>query len=139
AKFLVLTSLGMFVGNIWILVKSWFARQPIFPARPVAKASELPVGGVKLFRYPGPHDPCILVRHGEEAWAAYSQKCTHLSCPVYHPPDSGRPESPCPRGFFAVQDGRALAGPPERPLPRIVLERRGDDLVATGVRLGEEA
>ena len=67
AKFLVLTSLGMFVGNVWILVRSWFARKPVFPMRPVAKAAELPVGGVKLFRYPGPQDPCILVRHGEEA------------------------------------------------------------------------
>ena len=139
AKFLVLTSLGMFVGNVWILVKSWFARKPVFPVRPVAGVAELPVGGVKLFRYPGPQDPCILVRHGEDAWAAYSQKCTHLSCAVYYAPENGRLECPCHQGFFAVQDGRVLSGPPERPLPRIVLERRGDDLVATGVRLGEEA
>src|SRR5437763_224699 len=26
SKFLVLTSLGMFVGNLWILVNSWFQR-----------------------------------------------------------------------------------------------------------------
>ncbi len=139
AKFLVLTSLGMFVGNVWILVRSWFLRKPVFPVRPVAGIAELPVGGVKLFHYPGPHDPCILVRHGEEAWAAYSQKCTHLSCAVYYAPGKGRLECPCHQGFFAVEDGRVLSGPPERPLPRIVLERRGYDLVATGVRLGEEA
>ena len=32
-------------------------------------------------------------------------------------------------------DGRPLAGPPTRPLPRITLERRGDDLFATGVEV----
>jgi nitrite reductase/ring-hydroxylating ferredoxin subunit len=139
AKFLVLTSLGMFVGNVWLLVKSWFARPPVFPARPVARLSELPVGGVRLFRYPGPHDPCILVRHAEDAWAAYSQKCTHLSCAVVYAPESGRLECPCHQGLFSAKDGRVLAGPPQRPLPRIALERRGDELVATGVHLEEEA
>ena len=29
-----------------------------------------------------------------------------------------------------------LQGPPPRPLPRILLQRRGDDLVATGVEEG---
>jgi hypothetical protein len=83
AKFLVLTSLGMFVGNLWILVKSWLTREPAWPLRQVARIGEVPVGGVKLFRYPGPEDPCILVRSGEDEYAAYSQKCTHLSCAVY--------------------------------------------------------
>ncbi|MEA2695491.1 MAG: arsenite oxidase small subunit [Acidobacteriota bacterium] len=139
AKFLVLTSLGMFVGNAWILVRSWFARRPVYPVRPVGTLAELPVGGVKLFRYPGPHDPCILVRHGEDAWAAYSQKCTHLSCAVYYAHDSSRLECPCHEGLFSVKDGRVLAGPPQRPLPRITLERRAGELVATGVELSEEA
>ena len=62
AKFLVLTSLGMFVGNLWILVKSWFVRQPQHPVLAVARVGEVPVGGVKLFTYPEPEDPCILVR-----------------------------------------------------------------------------
>ncbi|HEX5760075.1 MAG TPA: hypothetical protein VF121_12870 [Thermoanaerobaculia bacterium] len=36
----------------------------------------MPVGGVKLFRYPGPEDLCILVRRAPEEYAAFSQKCT---------------------------------------------------------------
>ena len=31
-KFLVLTSLGMFVGNIWILIRSLFYKAPVYPA-----------------------------------------------------------------------------------------------------------
>jgi arsenite oxidase small subunit len=139
AKFLVLTSLGMFAGNLWILVRSWLARTPAYPARPVARVGELPEGGIKLFRYPGPDDPCILVRRAGGEHAAYSQKCTHLSCAVYYSRSHDRLECPCHEGFFSVRDGRVLAGPPQRPLPRVLLERRGDALVAVGMDLNPEA
>lgn len=139
AKFLVLTSLGMFVGNVWILVRGWLTGEPVFRPRPVAGLEELPVGGVKLFRYPGPEDPCILVRTGADEYAAYSQKCTHLSCAVYYSRDKDRLECPCHEGYFSVRDGRVLQGPPQRPLPRVVLERRNGALVAVGVDLHPEA
>src|SRR5512142_1621769 len=61
-KFLVLTSLGMFVGNAWLLVRSLFYRKATFPELTVMRAGELPVGGVKLFGYPTEKDRCILVR-----------------------------------------------------------------------------
>ena len=139
AKFLVLTSLGMFVGNLWILVRSWLAGKPVHPLRPVALAGEIPVGGVKLFHYPGPEDPCILIRRGEDEYAAYSQKCTHLSCAVYYARQEDRLACPCHEVYFSVRDGRVLQGPPQRPLPRVVLERRGDTLVAAGMNLHPEA
>ena len=41
-------------------------------------------------------------------------------------------------GYFSVRDGSVLQGPPQRPLPRIVLERRGDRLVAVAVSRGAE-
>lgn len=134
-KFLVLTSLAMFVGQAWILVKSWFARGPATaPQQPVARMGEIGVGEVKLFTYPTPEDHCIMVRTAPDTYVAYSQKCTHLSCAVYYSKASKQFECPCHKGVFAAADGRALAGPPTRPLPRIVLETRGDELIATGVR-----
>lgn len=132
-KFLVLTSLGMFVGNVWIWVRSRFATKSAFPAVAVARAGEIPVDGVKLFTYPTPDAPCILVRIAADSYAAYSQKCTHLSCAVYYSSKSRHLECPCHEGHFSVIDGRVLQGPPPRPLPRIVLERRGDLLIATGI------
>jgi len=42
-------------------------------------------------------------------------------------------ECPCHKGVFAADTGAVIAGPPPRPLPRVVLERRGADLVATGM------
>jgi Rieske Fe-S protein len=38
---------------------------------------------------------------------------------------------------FAAQDGRVLQGPPQRPLPRILLQQKGDELFAVGIDLGE--
>ena len=135
SKFLVLTSLAMVVGQIWILVKSWFATKPAAaPPVPVAHKGEIEVGGVKLFTYPTPEDHCILVRTAPESYVAYSQKCTHLSCAVYYSKESNQLECPCHKGFFAVDDGRVLAGPPRRPLPRIALETHGEELVAVGVK-----
>src|SRR5215469_14317636 len=82
-KFLTLTSLSMFVGNLWILARSMFTKkETVFPAVAVAKTDEIPVGGVKLFQYAD--EQCILVRIGETNFAAFSQKCTHLSCAVYY-------------------------------------------------------
>ena len=135
SKFLVLTSAAMFVGQGWILVKAWFTRKPVTPPQQVVlRKGELQVGEVKLFTYPTPEDHCILVHTAPETYVAYSQKCTHLSCAVYYSRENNKLECPCHRGFFAVDDGRVLAGPPSRPLPRIVLETRGDELAAVGVR-----
>lgn len=138
AKFLVLTSAGMFAGNLWILIRSWLTGKAAYPIKPVARVGEVPVGGSRLFNYPGPNDPCILIRPSENEFAAYSQKCTHLSCAVYYAPKNGRFECPCHQGYFSARDGRVLQGPPQRPLPRILLRRQGDRLIAVGVDLQTE-
>lgn len=135
-KFLTLASLGMFVGNLWILARSYLAKSPVFPVSNVAAADEIPVGAVKLFSYPTPADRCILVRAGENEFNAFSQKCTHLSCAVYYERETDRLACPCHHGYFSAKDGSVLQGPPPRPLPRIVLQRQGQELVAIGVKVG---
>src|SRR5215813_1631614 len=129
AKFLVLTSLGMFIGNLWILVRSWFARKESFVPQRVAALSDIAVGEVKLFSYPTAEDPCIMIRTAPDTVVAYSQKCTHLSCAVYFARESNRLECPCHEGYFSVEDGSVLQGPPPRPLPRIRLKREGQDII----------
>lgn len=133
-KFLVLTSLGMFVGQVWILIKRWLAGKPSpLPQQAIARKEDIAVGEVKLFTYPTAEDHCIMVRTAADHYVAYSQKCTHLSCAVYYAKEANRLECPCHRGLFAVEDGRVLAGPPTRPLPKIVITARGADLVASGI------
>jgi nitrite reductase/ring-hydroxylating ferredoxin subunit len=138
-KFLVLTSLGMFVGNVWILIRSAFVKTPAYGEQIICRASDVPVGGVWLFHYPSERDPCILVRPDEQTFAAYSQKCTHLSCAVFYSREENRFECPCHEGYFSVWNGDVLQGPPPRPLPRILLERRGDQILAVSIEKRKES
>src|SRR5205814_5419279 len=100
-RFLVLTSLGMFVGNVWIWVRAQARRVPELLARTVARAGEIPVGGVKVFNYPGPDDPCLLIRRSQDQYVAFQQKCTHLSCAVVYSAARDRIECPCHEGYFS--------------------------------------
>jgi nitrite reductase/ring-hydroxylating ferredoxin subunit len=104
-----------------------------FPRMLDGLESDLRPGDLKLFNYPTPNDPCILVRTPPGKLAAYSQKCTHLSCAVYYSHADNRLECPCHEGYFSVEDGSVLQGPPPRPLPRIALEQRGNMLYAIEV------
>jgi Rieske Fe-S protein len=133
-KFLVLTSFGMVAGNAWIWMRSLFAEpHPVYPEAVIARADDIAAGGVKLFRYPTANDPAILVRKPDGQLSAFSQKCTHLSCAVYYSAEKNRLECPCHEGYFSVENGRVLQGPPPRPLPQIRVEERGGQVVATGI------
>jgi Rieske Fe-S protein len=94
----------------------------------VARVAELPVGSSKLFTYPTEHHPCILVRLGETEFAAYSQSCTHLMCPVHYQHEKRQLRCPCHEGYFSAEDGHVLAGPPPRALPRYPVEIRDGEI-----------
>jgi Rieske Fe-S protein len=136
AKFMVLTSLAFAVGQVWIVAQNFARRRAgVLPIRAVARVAEVPLGGSRLFHYPGEEDHAILVRLAENRFVAYDQQCTHLLCPVVAQPEQGRLHCPCHNGNFDLETGRVLSGPPERPLPRITLEVRGDTVYATGVEV----
>lgn len=136
--FMVLTSLAFVVGQFWIVVQNRFRGQKEQPAAlAVARVDEIPAGGAKLFHYPGEQDPCMLLRPDAETFLAYDQKCTHLSCAVVPEWEQGRLKlhCPCHHGYFDVDTGRAIAGPPRRPLTRITLKIEGGVIYATGIEL----
>ena len=133
-KFLTLTSLAFVAGQLWIAGQSWRRGRAEAPAeRRIASLADLAVGGSLVFEYPNAHDTSVLVRLSESEFVAFSQKCTHLSCAVIPKPDEGVFHCPCHEGVFDLRTGRVIAGPPPRPLPRIRIEVRGNDLYATGV------
>ena len=103
------------------------------PAKRIAAIGEIPVGGSKVFHYPEEDDPCLLIRLSAGEYAAYGQKCTHLGCPVTYRAPAKCLYCPCHEGFFNAADGTVRSGPPPRPLPKVVIERRGDELWATGM------
>ena len=136
-KFMVLTSLAFTAGQFWIAGQNWWRRRRGEPhvAR-IAALNEVPVGSVRTFTYPTDHDPCVLIRPADDVLLAYNQKCTHLSCAVIPRIDERVIRCPCHEGVFDMASGRPIAGPPQRPLDRILLEVRAGDIYATGVEGG---
>jgi Rieske Fe-S protein len=132
-KFLTLGSLAAVAGAVGTVTEGCSKR---YPTIVVAHAGDISVGESKIFSYPSDLNPCLLLRPAENTYLAYSRICTHTSCPVFYRPEENRIICPCHGGVYSVADGSVLAGPPPRPLPKIELERRGDDLVAVGVIKG---
>jgi Rieske Fe-S protein len=133
-KFMVLTSAAFTAGQLWIAAQNWYRRRSgQLPILRVAALDDVLVGGSVAFSYPDAHEPCLLVRLTVNDFVAFNQKCTHLSCAVIPRPDEGSFFCPCHEGRFDLRTGSPIAGPPRRPLTRIVLERRGSDIYAVGV------
>lgn len=126
----VKTTCGCAVG----LGAGWVNRDKLFPGpassepQNLGSVDDLAVGDYKLFRYPSADQPCILVRLSDNEFAAFSQNCTHLACPVHYQHSQRRLYCPCHEGFFSAEDGRVLAGPPPRPLPRYPIEIRDGEI-----------
>jgi Rieske Fe-S protein len=75
----------------------------------------------------------VLVRVTATEFVAFGQKCTHLSCAVIPQVAEGSFFCPCHDGRFDLRTGVPIAGPPRRPLTRVLLEMRGRDIYAVGV------
>ncbi len=134
-KFLVLTSGAFVAGQCWIGLMSLLRNDRPPPEKRLAAEGDVPPGGVVEFRYPTEDDPCLLMRLQDGRLVAYGQQCSHLSCAVIPEPARGHLRCPCHNGYFEINEGRPVAGPPRRPLPRIKLEVRGGVIYATGVEL----
>jgi Rieske Fe-S protein len=132
-KFMVLTSGAFVVGHVWLLFKSLFEGRRASAEVAIAAIDELPIGGAKTFEYPAGSPPRLLVRTGPSSFVAYDQQCTHLACPVVPVFAQGRLHSPAHLGCFDLATVRPVAGPPQRPLPRVTLDVRGRTVYATGM------
>ena len=135
AKFLTLGSGLLTAATGALALASRMRVRTEWPVVKIPAAASLLAGNALLFRYPTDADPCIVIKTGTGELKAYSQVCTHLSCAVRYEAGSNTIDCPCHKGFFAVEDGRPLAGPPTRALPRVRLETRSDGVYATGMEI----
>jgi nitrite reductase/ring-hydroxylating ferredoxin subunit len=133
-KFLCLTSFAFVVGQCTIAYQNWRRkRRGDPPIVKIAGRGALPVGHAIVFNYPDESEPCLLIRTDDDDYVAYSQRCTHLACAVTPDFKESQLHCPCHKGHIDLATGRALAGPPRRPLPRITLQVRRDGIYAAGV------
>ncbi len=129
-RFAVYTSGALFAGTALLTLLGALTGRGRGRPQPIARASEVAPGAAHYFTYPEPDDQAMLIHLPDGTFVAYSQKCTHLSCAVYYQPEQGRIYCPCHEGIFDPQTGEPVAGPPQRRLPQIRLQRDGDQLIA---------
>jgi Rieske Fe-S protein len=98
----------------------------------VADTKELAIGESKNFAYPTEDEPALLVRTPDDQYVAYNNKCTHLQCPVFYEHKENVLLCPCHKGYFDVNNGHPVAGPPQRELPKILLEVKNGKVYAVG-------
>ncbi|MFI6149341.1 Rieske (2Fe-2S) protein [Streptomyces sp. NPDC051109] len=103
------------------------AGSPAVPAAPVelGAASEVPVGGSKLFR----EKKLVVSCPAEGQYKAFSAQCTHAGC-VLDKIDDGEGNCPCHGSRFDVTTGKVLRGPATDPLPAVPVKAEGGKLIA---------
>jgi len=100
-----------------------------------ANFNDMQVGEATQFHFPDHRSPCLLVKLDADDFVAYSQKCTHLACPVIPEFEENRFHCPCHHGAFDLRTGEPTAGPPQRPLPSIRVEKKSDGtLIASATK-----
>jgi Rieske Fe-S protein len=81
-----------------------------------------------IFRFGS--QPGILIRTPAGELRAFSAVCTHLGCTVQYRPDLIQIWCACHDGHYDL-NGQNVSGPPPRPLPRYVVNVRGDQIIVS--------
>ena len=113
---LAATGLGVFAGPA--IAYFWPSKLEEVPSEPVAVGAPdvISPGESRTGRY-GRY-PALII-NTPIGMRAYSAVCTHFACLVKWNPSSGMIECPCHAGFFNVEDGSVISGPPPKPLTPI--------------------
>jgi Rieske Fe-S protein len=89
----------------------------------LADASEIPVGGGKIFS----KQRVVITQPVAGEFKAFSAICTHTGC-VVSAVNAGVITCPCHGSLFSTSDGSVIAGPATGPLPARTITLRGDEL-----------
>lgn len=93
------------------------------PAGPLAKTSDIPVGGGTVFA-----DQKVVVTQPEAGeFKAFSAICTHQGCTVREVA-GGTINCPCHQSRFSVADGAVQGGPATQPLPARAITVQGEQI-----------
>lgn len=93
-----------------------------------ARVDELPPNTAKIFKFG--RRPALLVNTPGGELRAFDGICTHLNCTVQYREDFGQIWCACHNGLYDLT-GKNISGPPPRPLPRLSVAVRGDEIVVS--------
>ncbi|MDT0485735.1 MULTISPECIES: Rieske (2Fe-2S) protein [Streptomyces] len=89
----------------------------------LAKTSEIPVGGGKIFK----DEKVVVTQPKEGEFKAFSDICTHQGCQVTSVSD-GTINCPCHGSKFNITDGSVANPPANKPLPEKQIKVSGDSI-----------
>lgn len=89
----------------------------------LAKTSEIPVGGGKIFK----DEKVVVTQPKKGEFKAFSDICTHQGCQVSSVSD-GTINCPCHGSKFNITDGSVANPPANQPLPEKQIKVTGDSI-----------
>lgn len=89
----------------------------------LAKTSEIPVGGGKIFK----DEKVVVTQPAKGEFKAFSAICTHQGCTVSTVAD-GTIDCPCHGSKYRIADGSVAGGPAPKPLPPEQIEVEGNSI-----------
>ena len=102
--------------------------EPAVQSVVAAQASQVKANSGMVFKFGS--KPGLLIRTAEGELQAYNAVCTHLQCTVQYKADTAQIWCACHNGLYDLQ-GNVVSGPPPRPLARLTVNQRGDDVVVS--------
>jgi cytochrome b6-f complex iron-sulfur subunit len=102
--------------------------EPAVQSVVAARASQVKANSGMVFKFGS--KPGLLIRTAEGELHAYNAVCTHLQCTVQYKADTAQIWCACHNGLYDLQ-GNVVSGPPPRPLERLTVNQRGDDVVVS--------
>jgi Rieske Fe-S protein len=89
----------------------------------LAKTSEIPVGGGKIFK----DQKIVVTQPKKDEFKAFSAICTHQGCTV-GTVANGTIDCPCHGSKYRIADGSVEAGPAPKPLPAEHIKVEGNSI-----------
>jgi Rieske Fe-S protein len=118
------------LGSIAYPVGRYLLPPPASDASPdsvvAAKTNELAPNSGKIVRFGV--KPALLLRSADGTYSAFFASCTHLDCTVQYRSDLKMIHCACHNGLYDLQ-GRNVSGPPPRPLERLQVRTKGDEIL----------
>jgi Rieske Fe-S protein len=114
------------VYPVWRYLIPPQSAEPATQSVVAAQASQVKANSGMVFKFGS--KPGLLVRAPDGTLHAYNAVCTHLECTVQYKSDTSQIWCACHNGMYDLE-GNVVSGPPPRPLERLAVNLRGEDVV----------
>lgn len=122
------STVAAIVYPVWRYLIPPVSGEPATQSVVAAQASAVKPNSGLVFKFGS--KPALLIRTPEGELQAFNAVCTHLECTVQYKADTSKIWCACHNGLYDLQ-GNVISGPPPRPLQRLVVNQRGDEVVVS--------